>query len=394
MSESSYSESSERCEVYFETDVIVIGAGMAGSGVAAELSSSCKVALIEQEAQPGYHSTGRSAALHSEVYGNACIRSLTRASREFFLAGSDGHSFASPRRCVHMARADQLDMLDELQGQPSVEPFVFRITGDQLRGSIPLLRPGHVAAALEERCSFDLDVAAIQQHFLKRFRTSGGALHCSARVDVVERLANGGWSVTAGDQVFRAPILVDAAGAWGDQVAIAAGVQPVGLQPKRRSALTVDAPTGIDPSRWPAVIDIAEQFYFKPEAGRILISPADETASDPCDASPEELDLAVAVDRVQQALDLPVRRITHSWAGLRTFAADKTPVVGFAPDAPGFFWLVGQGGYGIQTSPALSRLAAALIRGQAMPADLEDLGITTADFSPDRFAAVAASSGS
>jgi D-arginine dehydrogenase len=378
--------------VYFETDVIVIGAGMAGSGVAAELSSTCKVALIEQEAQPGYHATGRSAALHSEVYGNACIRSITRASREFFLSGADGHSFASARRCVHMARADQLDMLDELQGQPSVEPFVFRITGDQLRESIPLLKPGHVAAAIEERCAFDLDVAAIQQHFLKRFRASGGALQCSARVDAVERLGSG-WSVTAGEQEFRAPILVNAAGAWGDRVAMAAGVQPVGLQPKRRSALTVDAPLGIDPSHWPAVIDIAEQFYFKPEAGRILISPADETASEPCDASPEELDLALAVDRVQQALDLPVRRITHSWAGLRTFAVDKTPVVGFAPDAPGFFWLVGQGGYGIQTSPALSRLAAALIRGRAMPADLEDLGITAADLSPDRFAAVAASSG-
>ena len=371
----------------FESDVIVIGAGMAGSGIAAELSACRRVTLIEQEAQPGYHATGRSAALHSEVYGNACIRALTRASRDFFLAGADGQSFASPRRVVHIAREDQLDKLAQLEAQPSVRPAVFRITGDDLRQTIPLLRPGHIAEALEERCTFDLDVAAIQQHFLKRFRAAGGSLHCSAQVEGVER-TGADWSVVAGGNVFRAPVVINAAGAWGDHIAKLADVKPVGLQPKRRSALTVDAPEGIDPSQWPAVIDVSEQFYFKPEAGRILISPADETPSEPCDASPEELDLAIAVDRAQQALDLPVRRITHSWAGLRTFVADKTPVAGFAQDAPGFFWLVGQGGYGIQTSSALSRLAAALVLGLPVPADLEDHGVSGADLSPDRFLAV------
>ncbi|MBO9376333.1 FAD-dependent oxidoreductase [Sphingomonas histidinilytica] len=373
-------------DVHLEADVIVIGAGIAGAGVAAELSTSHQVVLLEQEAQPGYHATGRSAALHSEVYGNASIRALTRSSRDFFLAGADGQDFAHPRGCVHIARADQLDALEAFAGQPTVGPFVSRVSGDVLRERIPLLKPGHVVAALEERCAFDLDVAAIHQHFLRRHRANGGSLHCSSGVEAIER-ANGDWLVAASGRSFRAPILVNAAGAWGDRIAAVAGICPVGLQPKRRSALTVDAPAGVDPSRWPAAIDIAEQFYFKPEGGRILISPADETPSEPCDASPEELDLAIAVDRVQQALDLPVRRITHSWAGLRTFVADKTPVVGFASDAPGFFWLVGQGGYGIQTSPALSRLAAELISGRSVPADLQDQGIDASDLSPARLRA-------
>lgn len=368
-------------------DAIVIGAGIAGASVAAELSSDRSVILIEQESIAGVHATGRSAALHSEIYGNACIRALTQASRDFFLQGGEETPFARERGCLHVAAEHQLERLDAFARLPNVAPVVTRLTGEEARARVPVLRDGHIVAALEERHAYDLDVDAIHRFFLKRHRLNGGKLYCSS---LVTKLIFDGrsWAVTAGQQVYQAPIVINAAGAWGDVVAAHAGVQPMGLEPRRRSALIVDPPAGVDPSSWPAVIDIGEQFYFKPEAGKILMSPADETPSEPCDAYPDELDLAVAVDRVQQVADIPVRRINHSWAGLRTFVADKTPVVGFDPDMAGFFWLVGQGGYGIQTSPALSRLAAALVRGQSLPLDVVERGVREADLAPARLRGV------
>lgn len=361
-------------------DIVVIGAGIAGVGVAAELAHDHRIVLLEQEAQPGMHATGRSAALHSETYGNSCIRTLTRASRDFFLAGADGHPFATPRGCVHIACAEQLDKLNAFADE--LGDAATRLTEDAVRKLVPVLRPGRVIAALAEPHAYDLDVDAVHRAFLKQLRHDGGVLHCTSEAIVCE--FDGGWNVRAGDQTFRAPVLVNAAGAWGDTVAAMAGVEPIGLQPKRRSALIVDAPPGIDPSRWPAVFDVDEQFYFKPEAGKLLMSPADETPVAPHDAYTDDFDLAVAIDRIQQVADIPVERISHSWAGLRTFAPDRTPVVGFDPDVPSFFWLVGQGGYGIQTSPALSRYAAALVRGRPMPRDLAKAGLHVDDLSPHR----------
>ncbi|WP_404477472.1 NAD(P)/FAD-dependent oxidoreductase [Novosphingobium sp. BL-52-GroH] len=367
-----------------ETDVVVIGAGMAGAGIAAELSAGLNVVLIEQEAQPGHHATGRSAALHSEIYGNRVIRALTRASRDFFLAGGDGAAtYVRPRGCLHIATPAQLERLDAFSMQPGVCTAMTRIDGARARELVPVLRPDTIVAALEERHAYDLDVDAIHSAFLARHRHNGGTLHLSSPVMALERDWSG-WIVRAGERTWRTRIVVNAAGAWGDTVARLAGLPPIGLQPRRRTACTVDAPEGTTPSAWPAVIDIDEQFYFKPEAGRILLSPADETASEPCDAWPDELDLAIAVDRVQQVADIPVRRIAHSWAGLRTFVADKTPVVGFDPAASGFFWLVGQGGYGIQTAPALSRLGANLVCGRAVPSDIADSGVAAADLAPER----------
>ena len=369
-----------------ECDVVIIGAGIAGAGVAAELSTDRRVALLEQEGHPGIHSTGRSAALHSEIYGNACIRALTQASRAFFLAGDEGAPFFKERGCLHVATERQLDLLDAFASQPNVAPVVTRLDAEAARSLIPVLKPGRIVAALAESHAYDLDVDAVHRHFLKRLRRNGGELHCSSPVATCA--FNGGrWAATAGEVTFVAPILVNAAGAWGDVVAGLAGVRPLGLQPKRRTALIVDAPPGVSPADWPAVIDIGEQFYFKPEAGKILMSPADETPVGPCDAYPDETDVAVAVDRIQQVADIPVRRIDHSWAGLRTFAPDKTPVVGYDPDAPGFFWLVGQGGYGIQTSPALSRLAAALMRHDPIPEDLAERQVREGDLVPARLRA-------
>jgi D-arginine dehydrogenase len=283
-----------------------------------------------------------------------------------------------------VATDGQLDALDAFGRLESVAPAVTRIDGAAARSRVPVLREGVIVAALEEAHAYDLDVDAIHQAFLRQLRRHNGALHCKAAVTTC-RSDGDGWLVTAGAIEVRAPVVVNAAGAWADDVARNAGVAPVGLQPKRRTALTVDAPDGVSPQAWPAVIDIGEQFYFKPEAGRILLSPADETAVDPHDAYPDDLDAAIAIDRVQQVADLPVHRIAHSWAGLRTFAPDRTPVVGYDDAAPGFFWLAGQGGYGIQTSPALSRLSAALVRGEGIPADLAARHVTTTVLAPGRF---------
>lgn len=367
-----------------DCDVMVIGAGMAGAGVAAELAADRRVVLLEQEGSPGFHATGRSAALHSEIYGNACIRALTQASRDFFLNGEDGRPFAAARGCLYIATEQQIAELDSFAAQPSVAPAVTRIDGDEARKLVPALIPGQVVAALSETNAYDLEVDAVHQTFLKRLRGFGGELRCSAPID---RLTFDGanWTAAAGDTVIRAPVVINAAGAWGDVVATMAGAHPVGLQPKRRTAILVNPPADLDPRGWPAVIDIGEQFYFKPDAGKILMSPADETPVEPHDAFPDEMDMAIAVDRVQQVADIPVRRIEHSWAGLRTFAPDKTPVVGYDSQLPGFFWLAGQGGYGIQTAPALSRLAGALVRREGIPGDLADRGIDANQLSPARF---------
>lgn len=366
-------------------DVIVIGGGMAGAGVAAELARERRVLLLEAEERPGMHTTGRSVSVHSETYGSPCVRLLSRAGREHFLRGADGITFASDRGCLYLATEAQIDRLDAFGRQPTVAPSVERIGQTEIRALSPLLRPGVVVAALYERHAYSLDVDAIHADYLKRFRRAGGVTECSAPVTKLDYFGEQ-WTVETKGRRFCAPVIVNAAGAWGDVVAMMAHVRPVGLQPMRRTVALVDPPAGIDPSRWPMAVDIDEQFYLKPDAGKIILSPADETPMDPCDAWAEEIDVAIAVDRVQQVFDLPVNRVAHSWAGLRTFAPDRTPVAGFDPEVPGFFWLVGQGGYGIQTAPGLSRFSAAMILGKDMPSDLVELGLRAADLAPQRFA--------
>ena len=366
-------------------DVIVIGAGMAGASVAAELARSRRVILLEREDRPGRHATGRSAALHSEIYGPAAIRALTRASRSLFLAPEGADPFVTPRDCLHIATAGQIAALETFAALPDVGPAVTRLDGAGARALSPLLRPGVVTAALREHNAFDLDVDAIHQHYLRALKARGGRLVCDAVITALER-QDGLWTARFGEHAASAPLVIDAAGAWGDEVAALAGVAPLGLQALRRTIALVDLPDPAASRDWPMVIDIDEQFYFKPSSGQLLLSPADETPMAPCDAWPEELDIAIAVDRIQQVADLEVTRVPHSWAGLRTFTPDGTPAVGFDPRAGGFFWLVGQGGYGIQTAPALARLAAALALGQAPPADLTDQGLEIGDLDPGRFA--------
>jgi D-arginine dehydrogenase len=345
-------------------DILVIGAGIAGASAAYEMSADAHVVVLEQESQPGYHTTGRSAALFTETYGNLTIRTLTSAGRAFFQAPPaefGEHPLLTPRGTLLTARADQTEAI----------------------ALNPALNPDYIAAAIYEPAARDIDVHALHGGYLRGLRQRGGRLVTGAGVQALSR-DGGTWVVITRAGHFAAPIVVNAAGAWCDEVAGLAGVRPCGLVPKRRTVFTFDAPDGLDISAWPATIDIDEQFFFKPDAGRIIGSPADETPSPPCDAQPEELDVALGIDRIEKATNLTVRRLVNKWAGLRSFVADKTPVVGFDPQADGFFWLVGQGGYGIQTSPALSRAVAALITTGDLPAELTARSLKKAMLAPAR----------
>jgi D-arginine dehydrogenase len=368
-------------------EFIVIGAGIAGASAAYELARTGSTLIIEREFQPGYHTTGRSAAVFSEIYGNATIRGLTVGSRSFFAsppAGFCEYPLWKQRKSVMIARPDQMTKLHHayavwVQLVPSVRLLERKAALD----AAPMLKPDYVAGCVLEPDANDLDVHEIHRGFLRGATRAGAKLVCDAEVRGLSR--NGSrWRVRTKIDEFRGNIIINAAGAWGDEIGALAGAGAVGLTPKRRTAILFDPAPPEDVSTWPIVIDADEQFYFKPDAGKVLGSPADEIASPPCDAQPEELDVALAVDRIEQATTFRVERLLRKWAGLRSFVADKSPVVGFDPAVPGFFWLVAQGGYGIQTSPALGRIAAALVRGPEIPDDLKNLGVTAANLSPAR----------
>ena len=369
------------------TEVLIIGAGMAGASAAYSLAPHRRVVMLEREAQPGYHATGRSAAMYSETYGNATVRAITTASKPFYFDPPEGFSaypLVTPRGSLLVGSASDHDALravwEELRARvPNVQWW----TQAEILQRVPVLRPEMAHCGVFEPDAMDMDVHAIHQGFLRGAKAAGAQLVCGAGVQQVQREA-GGWRVETAGGSFFAPIVINAAGAWCDEVAQLAGVAPVGLVPKRRTAFTSEAPAGCDISAWPLVIDAQESFYFKPDAGVLLISPANEDPVSPQDVQPEELDVAIAVDRVETATTLHIRQVRRKWAGLRSFVADKSPVVGFAPDAPGFFWLAGQGGYGIQTAPAMGELTAALVRGLPVPVAMAVLGVRLEDLSAHR----------
>ncbi len=368
-------------------DVLVVGAGIAGASAAYELAAHGRVIVVEAEEAPGYHSTGRSAAQFLETYGNRTIRRLTRASRGFYDAPPPGfaeHPLLAPRPALYVAREDQMDQLDGfIREVRQMTPAVELLTETEILKMVPILRPAYAAAGALEIAAMEIDVHGLHRGYLSGLRARGGDVVLKARVTGL-RHVGGVWRVETSGGVFSAPVVVNAAGAWCDEVAELAGIRPVGLVPKRRTVITLEGPAEHDIGAWPIVAVIDDSFYFKPDAGRILASPADETPCPPCDVQPDELDIAITAERVEAVTTLPVRRIEHKWAGLRSFVADKSLVIGFDGEAEGFFWLAGQGGYGIQTAPAAARCAAGLASGTGLPADVAALRVTEADLAPGR----------
>jgi D-arginine dehydrogenase len=370
-----------------DCDFAVIGAGIAGASVAHELQAHGRVVLLEREPLPGHHTTGRSAAVLVQSYGNDIVRRLTQASRSFFESPPDGfapHPLVFDRPVLFIGRADQRERLEEERKAGEKLGVDLRLLDTaEARSLCPVLREDYVAGGLLEPDAKGIDVAGTLDGFLRGLRALGGTVRTRAEVVRVEPKSES-WEVEAGGEIHRAAVVVDAGGAWCDEVAGLAGARPVGLQPLRRTVITFDGPAECDFRAWPCVVDVDEEFYFEPEGAQILASPADEIPSEPCDAVAEDYEVALAVDRVERATTLEIRHIRRRWAGLRSFVADRGPVIGADPDLPGFFWLAGQGGFGIMTSPAAARAAASLIVRGSLPRDLEELGLTAEQLSPAR----------
>lgn len=369
-------------------DIAIIGGGMAGASAGYFLAEDASVVLLERESQPGYHTTGRSAALLFEGYGNAVIRAITKAGRPFLENPPEGFAempLLSPRGGLLVATEQQGHRLDaDAAAAAETGVHVEMLDGGALHAAAPFLRPERIARGLYEPGAVDMDVHGILQGFLRGLRSKGGAIVTDAEVGRLTR--NGAvWRVETRAGPVEASIVVNAAGAWADTVAALAGAPSVGLMPKRRTAFTFDPAPGQEIDAWPLTAAVDESWYLKPDAGRLFGSPADETPSEPCDAQPDELDLAIAADRIMTFTTLEIRRFASRWAGLRSFVADKSPVAGYEPTLGGrdggFFWLAGQGGYGIQTSPGMGRLTAALVTGSGIP---DDIPVSPGDLAPDR----------
>ncbi|MGU3292398.1 NAD(P)/FAD-dependent oxidoreductase [Williamsia sp. M5A3_1d] len=372
-----------------DCDLIVIGAGIAGVSTACELGSDRSVLVLDQEATPAFHSTGRSAALFLESYGNGPIRALTTGSRDALLDPPDffDRPLLTPRPMLQFARPGRGDAVrDMFASVRGLAPDVELLSPTDAVALFPALRVEAVEIALHEPGSMEIDVHAVHQGFLRGLRQRGGEVRTSSAVSAMVRDGDV-WEVTttSGD-VHRAPAVVNAAGAWADAVAAIAGARAIGLSPRRRTVFMVACPDDLTGATIPTVSDIDESFYLKPEGAQLLCSPADETPVDPHDARPDELEIARALDVIAECTTIGARHVRSSWAGLRSFVADRTPVVGPDPDVPGLFWCAGQGGYGIQTCAAMARITAAAVRGETVPAYLATLGVSFDDLSPARAA--------
>ncbi|NGZ86178.1 NAD(P)/FAD-dependent oxidoreductase [Duganella aceris] len=369
-------------------DFIVIGAGIGGASVAYWLSQQARVIVLEGEAQPGYHSTGRSAALFMESYGPAQVRALTRASLDFFRnppAGFCDQALMSPRGAFVFAGPGQERELDAHEASARLtSSMVERLDAQSALAFLPVLRPGEVIGGVLEKDAADIDVDALLQGFLRGARRHGGLTVNDAAVTGMRHSA-GVWTVATAKGSYQAPVVVNAAGAWADEVARLAGADPVGLVPKRRSAFIFAPPEHIASAHWPLFLDVLESFYIKPDAGMLLGSPCNADPAPPHDVQAEDLDIAIAIDNIERLTTLRIRRPSHVWAGLRSFVADGELVGGFDSKLPGFFWAAAQGGYGIQSAPGAGRCYASVLLEQGIPAGMSAFGFDPALISPARF---------
>jgi D-arginine dehydrogenase len=372
-----------------DCDFLVIGAGVSGAAAAYELAPHGRVILLEMEDQPGHHSTGRSASLYTPNYGPSVVRQICQAAYPFFRAPPAGfaeHPLLSPRGALSITVDDPDGIADALLQEATADHPVEEISLARAIALCPSIRPGVFRRALYEPGVMDMDAAAIHQGFLRGMRAQGGQLVVSATVENLER-SSGRWTITTRAGRFRAPVVVNAAGAWADRLGALAGAAHIGLQPKLRTAILIDAAPEFCAPGVPAADVLDTWAYFKPEAGRVMASPGDETPVDPMDAYPDDMVIAELADYLERHTLLKIERILRSWAGLRSFVEDHCPVVGFDRRAEGFFWLCGQGGYGIMMSPVLGRTAAELILRDRVPEDLLGRGVDSRILGPERLAA-------
>lgn len=368
-------------------DFLVIGGGISGASAAYELSAIGSVALLEAENAAGHHSTGRSAALFTGNYGCQVVRGLNKSSEPFFEKPPEKftqNKLLTPRGALTVAPiVGQESILDALLDLSTQAAPIHRLSAAQAQEMAPLLRPERVAAAAYEPGVRDIDVAALHQGYLRGFKQNGGHIFLSHRVDKMNHTAKG-WQINAGVHRLTAGRVINAAGAWADEIGALAGAAPIGLVPKRRTAIIIDAPQGMEIDAMPVVDFAGADSYIKPEAGKLMASPGDQTPITPQDVQPDEMDIAILVDWLERETTVSVRRIGHSWAGLRSFVADEIPVVGFDPKVPDLFWLAGQGGFGIMMAPALARVTVSLISGDDLPKDVVANGVRAEDLSPAR----------
>jgi len=365
-------------------DAVIIGAGIAGTSVAYFMSDYARVLVLERESQPGVHSTGRSAALFSETYGSPQVRALTRASRPFLERPPRDfveHALLSPRGALVIGSSGQSAQIEsDFESMRACTPKLQLLDETQMRRLVPVLEPQFAQAGLFEPDAADIDVNALHQGFIRGLKQRGSRLECGAQIHSIER-SRGEWLLEvsmrgAQPHTLRAPLVINAAGAWADEVAALAGVALLGIEPRRRTAFLFQPPAGIVTAHWPFVTSVAEDFYFKPDAGLLLGSPANADPVQPHDVQAEELDIAIAIDHIERATTMRIERPMRPWAGLRSFVADGGLVGGFDPTARGFFWVAALGGYGIQTCAAMGKACAHFALGRALPTHLTDAGLS------------------
>jgi len=371
-----------------QADYLIIGGGIAGASAGYWLSHHARVIVLERESMPGYHSTGRSAALYIAAYGTPQVRALTLGSRAFFdqpPAGFAEHSLLSPRGELLV---DLIGDPGELQRQylsaKALVPETRLLDVEESMAMMPILRREKVHGGIYDPTVCDIDTDALYQGYLRGIRRNGGEIHTDSEVQKLTRDAQGLWQVRTAQQHFSAPVIINAAGAWADHIGELAGAQRIGLQPKRRSAFVFSPPAELNIHAWPELAALDGSFYMKPDAGMFLGSPANADPVEPHDVQPEELDIATGIYHIEEATTLSIRRPARTWAGLRSFVSDGDLVCGFDPQVEGLFWIAAQGGYGIQTSPAMGQASAALVRGKPLPDALAVFGLTEAMLSPHR----------